>query len=285
MSRRFYYGWVIVGVGWLALFASAATAPPVFTLFITPMGREMGWSRTLMAGAVSVGTLATVPILPLVGRWLDRYGARVVVAVAGMVVGGAILSLAWVRDLWGFYIGFGIGRMLDQGVVNISSTTAVSNWFIRKRGRAQAVLNVGRALGSTIMPLVVFFFIRAYGWRSAWLVVGIMVWLVMVMPAALFMKRRPEDIGLRPDGLAPAAESAPAATPTGPLRADPEPVWAVSEAVRTPALWLITGAIFIRGVAAPGVAIHLMPFLLDRGLDPAVAAVAVSLSAAAIGVG
>ncbi|MEE9201807.1 MAG: MFS transporter [Dehalococcoidia bacterium] len=285
MVHRFYYGWVIVGVASLALFAAAATAPPVFTLFIIPMGAEMGWSRTLMAGAVSVGTLATVPVLPLVGRWLDRYGARRVIAVGGLGLGGALISLAYVRGVWGFYIVYGISRMLAQGVLRIASTTAVSNWFIRKRGRAQAVINVGRAVGASVLPLVAFFVMRTYGWRASWLVIGVIVILILVVPAAVFLKRRPEDIGLRPDGLPSEDDSLLGAAPTHFWGARPEPEWTLREALRTPALWLITGAISIRGVAAPGVAVHLMPFLLDRGLEPGVSAAVVSLGAASLAAG
>ena len=281
--HRFYYGWVIVGVTSMALFAATATAPPVFTLFIAPMGQEMGWSRTLISGAVSLGTLVTVPMLPLVGRWLDRYGARRVVAIGGLILGASLISLGWVQGVWGFYIAFGIGRMLAQGVLRISSTTAVSNWFIRKRGRTQAILNVGRSVGAPPLPLIAYFTMRTMGWRAAWMVIGVIVILIVVLPAALFLRRRPEDMGLRPDGLPPEVYPADADSPVPSPVAEPE--WAVKEALRTPALWLITGAIAIRGVAAPGVTIHLMPFLLDRGIDAAVSALAVSVGAACIGVG
>ncbi|MDP6100295.1 MAG: MFS transporter [Dehalococcoidia bacterium] len=283
MFHRFYYGWVIVGVTSMTLFAATSTAPPVFTLFITPMGQEMGWSRTLMSGAVSLGTLAMAPVLPLVGRWLDRYGARRVVAIGGLMLGVSLISLGWVRGVWGFYIAFGISRMLAQGVLRISSTTAVSNWFIRKRGRTQAILNVGRSVGATTLPLIAYFTMQTMGWRVSWMVIGIIVILIVVLPAALFLRRRPEDLGLRPDGLPPEVHPADAEPSALPSEAEPE--WTLQEALRTPALWLITSAIAIRGVAAPGVTIHLMPYLLDQGIDAAVSALAVSVGAACIGIG
>ncbi|MBI4303360.1 MAG: MFS transporter [Chloroflexi bacterium] len=279
MSRHFFYGWVIVGVSFLGLFAAAATSPPVFTLFIEPIEKEFGWSRATIAGAISLGALATMPVLPLLGRFLDRHGARAVVTLSGLLTALSLVSLAWVKNIWGFYLLFGLGRILDQGVLALSCTVSVSNWFIRRRGRAQAIINVGRSLGTVLLPLVAYFILRQWDWRIAWIVIGIVIGVILVPPAAFLLRRRPEDVGLHPDGAA----FSPADPSTGALSAEPQ--WTLSDAMRTRALWLVASAIFIRGLAAPGIAVHLIPYLLDRGVEPGAAAATNSLFSAGLGIG
>lgn len=284
---RFYYGWVIVAIGMLTLTSSAATAPPVFTQFNLPMTKEFGWSRTLYAGAFSVGTVGVALVSPIVGRLLDRYGSRPVITVGAFVLGGALLLLGTTQGLARFYLGYALARSVSMGVLGLGVTTAIANWFIQKRGRTMALANMGRGLGASTMPLIAHFLILSAGWRRAWLVLGGLVWGLLILPAALFLRRRPEDMGLRPDGVAEAPSSA-YPTPGNPYPGPAlggETTWTLREAIKTPALWLLTLAELVRGLSAPGIGVHLKPYLMDRGLSPTAAAGVVSLEAAFIGLG
>ncbi|MFH1486046.1 MAG: MFS transporter [Chloroflexota bacterium] len=285
---KFFYGWVIVAASSLTVFAATATAPPLFTMFITPMALEFGWSRTLIAGALSFGTVVAALVSPVVGRLVDRYGARWVIAGAVVLFGGALGSLSQVSSVISFYLGFGLSRAIGQSVMDQGSTLSVANWFARRRARALSFINVGRGIGACTMPMLAYAAISNFGWRAGWIAVGCLVVGVAVLPAAVFLRRRPEDMGLTPDGVAatPSRQSsANGAGSAGSVNDAPEPFFALRDARKTIAFWLLATAMFIRGVCTPGIAVHLMPYLLSREIDPSRAVVVVSLYAACLAVG
>lgn len=287
-KRRFYYGWVIVAVCALAFFVSGSTAPPIISMFMTPMTAEFGWSRALVSGAVSLGTLVTGVFIPFIGPLFDRYGSRLLAALGAIGIGACLTYLAIVSETTGLYVALGLNRSIGMAIVNVGLTTAVANWFIRRRGRAIAWANLGRSAGTTVWPLVVYTVMARWNWRVAWLVMGIAAWVLLVPPTALLLRRRPEDIGLLPDGDPPWAGSSPSVgdAPRAETRYAPADVnWSAREAMGTTALWLLAFADFVRSIAAPGVGTHFMPYLLGKGIDPAVSAVVLSLESAMLGLG
>ena len=200
---RRYYGWVIVWITVLSAIASAIIINPTIGVFVKPMGDEFGWNRSIIAGAVAIGTLTGGLVALGVGPIIDRFGARWVLFIGFLIMGGLFIAWSGVTTLWQFYGVIIISRMLLQGVINLTNQTVLAKWFVRLRGRALAYGNLGQRFGQGAVPLLTQMIINAAGWRWAASSLGILAWSLTLIPVLLWMKRQPEDMGLRPDGDAP----------------------------------------------------------------------------------
>ncbi|MDE2836282.1 MAG: MFS transporter [Chloroflexota bacterium] len=267
--KNVFYGWAIVGTSVVVTFAQVPMYGPVLSVFVTPIEQELGWARWETAMAFTIGSLGGSIGSALVGNLLDRYGARAAVVVSGMLVTGALLGLAAMQEVWQFWGLFGLGRTAALAGVNLGVTVAIGNWFIRKRGRALSFMTVGLRAGQAFVPLIIATpLILAYSWRHAYLALAVMAFVFVALPGWMFIRRRPEDFGLRPDGAQPdevAARStdAPGSDPDG------EVSFTLAEAKRTPAFWLLTFATMTVIFAQTSVNVHAVPSVEDRGVSQA----------------
>ena len=245
----------------------------MLSVFMVPLQDEFGWSRSTIAGAITAAAIGAAVVAPIMGPLIDRYGARYFLAAAGLVVGASLVSLSFVQELWHFYLFFGLGRLTVMGVMNLAGQVTVSNWFIRLRGRALGVTMTGQRMGHAVLPIVVQALILAAGWRQAWLVLGLVSAALIVVPSLVFIRRRPEDVGLLPDGDDP--DGAGEADKRGPREED----WTVSEALRTPALWLLAAATTLVMFVSSGLNLHMVPYWQDRSLTPVEAVWALAMFA------
>ena len=204
----FYYGWVIAGNG-VAVSLSARTVMAVATLsvFVVPMTQSMGWSVGMFSGAVSLGGLVAVFVSPIVGRWLDKYGAGVILGTGSFATGALAIGLAFVTHPLAFYSLYVPGRMIFSGPMEMGLPTAISNWFIRRRPMGLAVDQIAKGAGLAIVPWAMQLIITGFDWRTAWVTLGILAFALGVVPSLLLVARRPEDMGLEPDPV-PAREDA-----------------------------------------------------------------------------
>ena len=286
----FFYGWVILFTAGSTQVVRNATASLTIAVFIFPLSEELGWSRTLIAGAASFGGLAASAVSPGVGWLIDRYGARLVLAVSIFILGLSTISLAWATVPVAFYLAYGVGRVIFSSPVQIGSSVVVSRWFVRMRGRASGILFGSHSVGLVLFPLIASVVIGASGWREAWIVLGILVLGIALLPTALLIVQQPEDVGLRPDGDPPVAvgeEDSASGVASGPAlaAATEEAVWTLREAMRTPALWMFATATGMTFLVQAGVNTHLAAYLRDQGLNAAFAGVGISLNAAFLGIG
>jgi MFS transporter, OFA family, oxalate/formate antiporter len=284
----FFYGWIILACACCAGFARQGPAVATLSIFVEPMTSSFGWSRTALSGAVSLGGIMAAIISPLIGPVLDRRGARVMLCAAVLLTGFSTMLLSLTQSLLAFYILFCIGRMNFAGPFEIGIYGALNSWFLHRRALATSIANLAQMGGLVALPLVAHWAIERDGWRAGWLAVGACVLLVGFVPAWLFLVRRPEDVGLMPDGRparaaplddapAPAApatfvQGMPAARPLEPA----EPAFSRGQALRTPTFWLLslyTAAVY---PVQAGVSLHQAPHLIERGLSPTVAATIVS---------
>lgn len=261
---------MIVGVATLAMFAATLTGGAGFSVFIQPMATDLGWSRSVLAGALSAGTVVGALVAPLVGRLVDRYGARLALTASGLGIAASLAAVSGVRSELAFFLAYGLARAIDMGALNIAVTTAVSNWFVRRRGRALGVAMTGNALGVMLLVPIAQWLIEGPGWRIAWLVLGVGSGLGLAVFAALLLRRRPEDFGLRPDGDAEVGGLAPDA-PTG------EPSWTTGTALRSSAFWLLVVASAAGQLSVSGLTTHQVAVFVENGLSPSMAAAGVSL--------
>ena len=283
LARRtpFFYGWVILGAAGSTNFARNAAASLTLAVFMFPIAEDLGWSRTLIAGAASVGGLAASGASPVVGWLVDRYGARLVLGVSVLALGLSTISLAWATVPIAFYVAYGTGRVIFSSPVQIGASVVVSRWFVRRRGRAQGLLFAAHSAGMTIFPLIAALSIQAYGWRQAWIIIGVLVWAVALGPVWLLIVQSPEDVGLKPDGVDDALDK----TPYGPATESVEPAWTLREAMRCPALWLLAVAAGSLFLVQAGTNIHQGAYFRDQGLSAVIAGAAISANAIFAGVG
>jgi MFS family permease len=269
----FFYGWVILACACCASFARQATAVATLSVFILPMTTELGWSRAELSGAVSLGGVLAAVVSPAVGALVDRHGARAVLLVSTFAIAGTAFALAATHSLLWFYVFFSLGRLLFASPFDLAVSAAVANWFLRRRAQAMSVVSIALSLSLAAMPFIAQVAIDAGGWRAGWLTVAVAVLVVGALPNALFMVRRPEDVGLEPDG---GAGRAPASGSGGARHTPQEPAYTVREALRTPALWLLMVYTALIFMVQAGISLHQAPHLIQRGVAPVVAASIVS---------
>jgi MFS family permease len=277
----FFYGWTILFAAGSSMVVRNATASLTLAVFIFPMSEDLGWSRTLIAGAASLGGLVATVASPLVGWALDRYGARTILTVSVLILGLSTVSLAWATVPIAFYLAYGLGRVIFASPLNIGPSVVVSRWFVRRRGRATGILFLSHSLGMITFPLIAGLVIKYRGWEDAWAVLGVLVWILALGPVSMLVRQSPESVGLLPDGDPPQQtdEGKEAAA------AVEEPNWTLREAARTPTLWLLamaTGSLFL---LQSGTNIHQGAYFLDQGLGVGISAASLSLNAVFTGVG
>lgn len=272
---RIFYGWYIVGLSFLTNLMGVGIGAYTLGVFMLPMEQDLGWTRTTMSGTQAAGTLVTALLSPFVGGVLDRRGGKVLMVGGALLFGLGLISVSFVQEVWQFYAIraalIGVGSV---GMSNLVVNVAVSNWFVRKRGRAISLGSMGLSMAAVVLPPLCSVLIANFGWRTAWVVLGALTWAVMIPSAALILRRRPEDMGLQPDGD-PVDRPETAAKAAG-LQSEGmrsrNARWTRQEAMRTPALWLIIGATSLTLMSNPTMLLHLVPFLQGTGFGAAEAA-------------
>ena len=282
-KARFFYGWIIVAVGFLAHIASAFSISSTLSVFLKPLSQDLGLSRgvfsLIRSGEILIGAAAA----PLVGTLLDRHGGRWLIAAGGLVSGAGFLLLGQARDFWQFALVRWLlispgDSLMGSMVVNVS----ISQWFVRMRGRALALAGMGHGLAKVCMPVAAASLILYVGWRGSWVIFGIVTLALVVGPSLMFMRRRPEDMGLVPDGgttphAAAAGELAQRGSPRHADRADL--VWTRRQALGTSAFWLIVITFGVSHVGVTGLNLHVFSYVTDQGHSAMIAALVMSIIA------
>lgn len=281
MTLPFFYGWVIVAIVVLAGVLAAGVSNITMAVVLKPISEDLGWTRSLTAAALTRGALLGGILSPLFGPLADRLGPRFLLPAGGALVGLLSIGVSLSTEPWQFYATFVPARALTEFLLcGMIAFTAVANWFYIKRARVMGLVAMATPLGSAVMSLVYQFFVTHYGWRSAFLALGITLWVVVVIPGLIFLRRQPEDLGLLPDGMAQVPP-----TPSGKKNAAVEPPsdaefsWRRGDAARTATLWLLVISSFLASIGTGGVAFHMAAYLTDGTVAPAVAASVVSVMA------
>jgi len=198
---RYFYGWNVVAASFMAHLAYAEHHSSMLGFFFRPFQNEFGWNRSALAAVQTIARVAEAMVAPIVGPFVDRYGSRILMPVGAVIVGLTMLAVTQIDAIWQFYLLRGIIVALGFTLMgNLVTDVAINNWFVRKRGRAVAIARLGSNISNmAFVPLTVFI-IGAYGWRTMFVVFAATVSLLVPIPSAILMRRRPEDMGLYPDG-------------------------------------------------------------------------------------
>ncbi|MDA0302386.1 MAG: MFS transporter [Chloroflexi bacterium] len=261
-GRRVYRGWWIVLSCYFAQMIASSASGWVFGILIAPMGAELGWTRSEIVIAITIsaliGGLLAAPLGPLV----DRTGPRVLMTVSLAVAGTMLIALSFVQEHWQYYVVWAVFGLASPGFVNLGPAVALANWFVRRRALAFMLFTFGSATAGIFLTRIAAWLEPQYGWRFVWVVMGVAVWMLVPLTWAA-VRRRPEDVGLLPDGdTEPPAADEPTATP--PV-ASTEPQWTAREALRTPTFWLLTLGFTLVGAPGSSIFVHMAPYVVSKG--------------------
>jgi hypothetical protein len=257
-----FYGWVVVAVMGAVGALSMALGGLNFGLFIKPLGDDLGVGRAVFGWSQSARSIASAATAPLIGGLIDRFGARVLLAVAAAMTGVALIGLGSVTAGWqiiALYALMGVVGMSGPG--SLVTTVPVTKWFVRRRGLALSMMSLGVPVGGLLFVPLTQILIDAVGWRQAWVILALLGAGLILPLALVFVRREPEDMGLLPDG-------GPVAAPTGlglAVVLPDERSWTRAEAMRSGAFWRLVVAFSIVQMAISSVGVHRIASFMDRG--------------------
>jgi MFS family permease len=200
INERVFYGWVILAIAGIGIFASGPGQSHGFSVFIGPIGDDLGISATAIASAYGLATLVAALGLPVMGRLVDRHGTRRMLSVSAILLGAACIAFGLVPSAVMLAFGFAALRFFGQGSLMLNCGNLVSQWFEKRRGLALSLMMLGFSLSMAVHPALGEWLIGQVGWRQAYLWLGLMTWVLLVPLVAVFVRHRPEDVGLAPDG-------------------------------------------------------------------------------------
>ncbi len=276
--RPFFYGWVIVAVALLMNVAASPASAVTFGFFIKPMSNDLGWSSSVLTLGLTFRLAVAGITSPLLGMLLDRLGPRILGSVAAVTGGLSIVAIGAVHQVWLFFLLFAISGLSGFGGPSgqLLTVVPVAKWFQKKRGRALALASMGMPFGNLLLIPLAQFIIDAFGWRTAWVVLGTMFACIAAPLCALFMRKDPESLGLRVDG-----EDAPDTAPQSPgerptLVADEE--WTVRQALRAHVFWVALMATALAGIVTQGTLVNRVPFWQDVGIGSGYVAIGTAMA-------
>lgn len=256
-----------------------------FGIFMKPLAETMGWSRTEISFAVTLHLLCYGVSSPLIGWMLDTMGARKVMIAGGLLMAASMCAMYFANSLWMFYFLYGILSAIGANAVGrISQASIVANWFVKRRGLMMGITAISIGLGTSIMAPVVRLFLDTYGWQQAFVAMGLMMFVLVVLPIVFFVKGhgRPEDRGFGPDGV-PLTQAQPSSLSDSDNNNPPalSPAvsndWKLAEVLCSKSFWAITIAVGICFMADYVVLLHGPAAFEDRGHSGATAAFLLSM--------
>jgi MFS family permease len=277
LARRlpFFYGWVVVAVVFVTM-AVGVNARTAFSLLFPPMLSEFGWERGVTAGAFSFGFMVSAFLSPVLGRLMDRHGPRLVNLLGVGTLASGLLLATLASQPWHVYATLGV--LVGAGSVCLGYSGQglfLPLWFARRRGLAMSIAFAGVGVGSILMLPALQSLIERTDWRTACWTLGLIV-LFVLAPINLLLRRRPEELGLRPDGDAqPATDAAPGAPAARSNIVDPHWAaieWTLARALRTTRFWWLAVAYFGGLFVWYAVQVHQTKYLIETGFDATVAA-------------
>ena len=290
---RVFYGWIMVAGLMLVGFVAAGMGGPNFSLFIKPMVDDLhigqaafGWSQSIRLVALGLGA-------PFIGRLIDRFGGRWPLVGAGVLSIILFLALSQVQNAWVLILLFGGIGFIGIPEVQLYTTVPISNWFVQKRGRVLAFVFIGFPIGIMVWSPVTDILIDQFGWRGAWAFLGTFGGATLILVGLFIVRRRPEDMGLLPDGLSPQEAGLQQEAPQEVVQPvigvveptveavlrDDEISWTRADALRHPSFWKLSVAFGLMMFSMGTLVIFRVPYFIDQGLDRGTIALGLSLGA------
>ena len=277
-KARVFYGWWVVFACVFVLTMTSGTGFYCYSgVFISSFEEVFGWSRAILGGTITIHWIAQGLAGPFVGLLVHRFGLKRIMLVSALITGLGLMALSRTSSWLYLYILYSIvsvgmtaGGIIPMGLV-------VSRWFVRRRGLAMGVVVLGIAFGGLLLVPLAQFFTTTFNWQWAYILLGLVVWVVCIPLITLVVKNSPEEMGLLTDGDEPQETASPATQPKSAVPATE--LWTVREASRTGAFWFISLAVFLAYGALFGTLTHQKLYHVGVGIDTSTAVLAYSLTA------
>ncbi len=259
-KSRFFYGYIIVAIAFLLIALMWGTLHS-FGVFLKPVSAELGWTRAVTSGAISISFILLGLLGIAAGKLTDRFGPRVVLTVCGLFLGAGYSLASQINAIWQLYLFYGVlvGIGMSGSFAPLAST--VVRWFVKRRGMMTGIAVSGLGVGTLIMSPIANWLISIYGWRTSYLVIGITASILIIL-LAQFLRRDPGQLGLLPYG---ESES----------KAElnlPETGFSFWEALHTSQLWILVVAWYCFCISVEAVLVHIVPHAIGLGISAASAA-------------
>ena len=275
INVRIFYGWIVLTVATLAMFASGPGQSHTFSIFVDLIAKDLGISSTSLASSYAFATLIAALGLSRMGRFVDQFGARRVMIFVIVLLGFACMAFGAVSGVLTLSLGFMCLRFLAQGSVMLCATNLVAQWFSAKRGFATSILMLGFSASMALHPLLGQWLIEIFGWRKAWVGLGLMSWIMMLPLLWLLVHDKPEPLGLRPDGTKPESTDRQSTANESDALVGPT----LASAIKTPSYWIIMAGLFTPAMLITSLFFFQVSIFEQHGLPRTLAATMFSVSA------
>lgn len=255
--RGVYYGWVLSAAGFVII-TMAWGIYNSYAVFFKSIQAEFDLNRSVVSGAAALGMFVSGVLATFVGRFADRHGPRLTVLFVSSSFGIGLILLSCINMPWQLYLIYGL--MISLGLASNYSTliATLSRWFVKGRALALGILVAGMGFGTLILPPVAERLLAFYGWRNSYLILGIIA-LVLMVGAALTLRRDPREMGLLPDGKV----ARPDATAPQSIPLSSAPGLTLRQAVSTRTFWFIFAAFCTGVLCVQMMIVHLIPYITD----------------------
>jgi len=266
----FFYGWVVVAVGFVTLGVSFGLWYS-FSVFFLSIIQEFGWTRTVASSIFSVFILSQAATGLMTGHLQDRFGPRLVIPLGAVILSVCLFFTSRAHSLWHFYVAYGVFAAAGVSLLGFSSHAAfIPKWFVRKRGLALGVTMSGIGFGMLFLIPSVEWSIGLFGWRNTYLFLAGLALLLVAPLGSVFLRRCPEDINLIPDGDSPDQSSR--ERPASVIVKVVDAVWAAEDwtpkkALRTGRFWFVLIAFFFGSWVYQATLLHSISAMVDAGLQ------------------
>lgn len=259
-NSKFYYGYVVVAASTIILIVGWGTYYS-YSIFFNSLLTEFGWSRAVTSGAFSISILVAGFLGVIAGRISDRLGPKAVSIFCGICLGLGFMLMSLVQSSWQVYLIYGVLLPIGIGGLWAPVVSTVARWFVGKRGLMTGIVTAGIGAGSVIFSPLISHFVSSYGWRIAYVIIGIITLIVIVL-SALLLRREPDQIGPIPIGREVAQKTA------SPEDRD----FTFKQAIRTKQFWIMVAVYFLFGYSQLTVTVHMVPYASGLGISPIAAA-------------
>jgi sugar phosphate permease len=264
LKKKIFHGWYMVGAGSGLQFLQAGLMTQAFGAYVAVLQEERGWSKTALSGAAALQQMEVAILGPILGWLIDRFGPQIWIRIGVVVFGIGLMLLSYTDTLPAFYSAFIVIALGSSLCGFFPVNVALINWFERWRARALSSMSIGLALGGTAIPVVAWS-MGAFGWRATAFASGV-VMIVVGLPLAFVMRRRPEDHGETVDGTAREPEVYKEKSSQLPTRD-----FTAREALRTPAFWLLSLGHGFALLVVHAISVHAITHM-NQGLGYSIAA-------------
>ncbi len=267
-----FYGWVIAGAG-LLLGLVGIGARYSYGVFLQSIETDFGLTRTASSGIFSLYMLLSC-LIAVAGGWgLDRYGPRRVALIMATFTGLSLVLTSQAGEPFHLLITYSIFLSLGTGAIYGTVNSTTSRWFNKRRGLAVGIASSGGGFGAIVIAPLAALLISQFGWRTAFILLGVISWAVMGA-ASLLLIRDPQEVGRFPDGR--ESDPLPQEHRGDHIRSGSAD-FTLGQAIRKSGFWLLSLAWLFLSLSLHMMFIHVVPFAVDKGVSPMKAAFVLSM--------